>query len=276
MKMWFEISAGALVIFAGAYYTYRYAWWRPAVSNRYPRILMYHMIKQHTGGKFKGLRVSPAMFERQVRYLAENGWHFFTMQELMANKEHLPKKSVALTFDDGYEDNYTHAFPILQKYGAKATIYIVVDRHDREWSSKRKSKNNTGELMHEPKLTDAQISEMVESGLVEIGSHTMTHDNLTTLESEQKEFEIAGAKAEIEKRFGIVCHSFCYPFGLFDAEDVAVVKEAGYTNATTTQAGIDDLLTADPYRLKRITVSGKDNFLAFKLKLKSGKRGVKK
>lgn len=258
------------------YFSYRYAWWKPVVSYRYPRILMYHMIKEHTGGKFKGLRVAPEMFEKQIKYLVENGWHFLTMRELIDTKEMLPEKSVAITFDDGYEDNYIYAFPILKKYNAKATIYLVVDRHDREWSSKRKAKNSGGELMREPKLTDAQVEEMIASGLVEIGSHTITHDNLTCLDDAAKRMEIVDSKASIEERFGVECVSFCYPFGLYDEKDRGLVKEAGYTNATTTQSGIEDIRQADLYRLKRITVSGKDNFLAFWLKLRSGKRGVKK
>lgn len=265
----------ALVLFF-AYFSYCYAWWRKLAPYRYPRILMYHMIKEHTGGKFKGLRVAPEMFEKQIKYLVENGWHFLTMRELIDKKEKLPEKSVAITFDDGYEDNYIHAFPILKKYNAKATVYLVVDRHNREWSSRRKAKNSDGELMREPKLTDAQVEEMIASGLVEIGSHTMTHDNLTSLDNVAKHREIVESKMYIEERFNIACLSFCYPFGLYDEEDCVLVKRSGYTSATTTQSGIEDVRQADPYRLKRITVSGKDNFLAFWLKLRSGKRGVKK
>lgn len=264
------------IIFLALYYSYRYAWWKKHVDYSFPRILMYHMIKEHTGGKFKGLRVSPFMFEKQIKYLSENGWHFFTMNELIAQKGSLPEKSVVITFDDGYEDNYTNALPILQKYNAKATIYLVVDRHDREWSSRRKAKNNTGELMREPKLTDEQIGKMLQSGLIEIGSHTVTHDNLTKLCREKKEEEIKKSKEMLEKKFSIRCDSFCYPFGLFDTVDWKLVRDAGYTNATTTDNGIDDIQSTNPYLLKRITVSGKDNFLAFILKLRTGRRGVQK
>ncbi len=270
--LWFSL----LVLAGVGYYSWRYAWWKKPVSYRYPRILMYHMVKRHSGGKFKGLRVSPKMFEKQVRYLSENGWHFFTVSELVAQRNSLPEKSVALTFDDGYADNYTHAFPILQKYRAKATIYLVIDRHDREWSSKRKAKNSSGELMHEPKLCDEQIVHMLQSGLVEIGSHTITHENLPTLSAEKKQWEIVESKARIESTFKTSCNAFCYPFGLYDEEDLTLAQEAGYSSATTTQSGIDDLCSADLFRLRRITVSGKDNFWAFKLKLRTGRRGVKK
>ena len=237
---------------------------------------MYHMIKPHTSGKFRGLRVSPDMFEKQIIYLANNGWHFFTMSELIIQKDNLPNKSVAITFDDGYEDNYTNAFEILKKYNAKATIYLVVDRFDREWSSKRKAKNSSGELKNESKLTNEQIKQMLQSNLIEIGSHTLTHDNLPTLDTESKKQEIQESKKAIEDEFDIECNSFCYPFGLYDNQDIQLVQQSGYSSATTTKAGISDITKANLFELDRITVSGKDNFLAFVLKLRHGKRGVRK
>jgi len=270
------IVAVCLLISSMLYYSYRYAWWKKPIDYSYPRILMYHMIKEHTNGKFKGLRVSPSMFEKQVKYLSDNGWYFATMNELLMCKNLLPEKSVAITFDDGYEDNYIHAFSILKRYNAKATIYLVVDRHNREWSSKRKEANSGGELMREPKLTDVQIMEMVQSGLVEIGSHTMTHDNFKKIGSDKKVKEIRKSKEIIESDFGTECNSFCYPFGLFDDDDWRLVQKAGYISGVTTQKGIDNIMQANPYLLKRITISGKDNFIAFLLKIRHGKRGIKK
>jgi len=259
------------------YYSYRYAWWKATVDYGHPRILMYHMITDHkAGSKFNGLRVSPQMFEQQLKHLTQGGWTFFTISELVDQKGALPPKSIAITFDDGYEDNFKNALPILKKYNAKATIYLVVDRHDREWSSKRKAKNSSGELMREPKLHNAQIIEMIASELIEIGSHTMTHDNLSKISVAQKEDEIYKSKELIEQEFNINCSAFCYPFGIMNKDDWALVQDAGYFNATTVEKGIDDINEANPYLLKRITISGKDNFYAFKLKLKTGKRGVKK
>lgn len=259
------------------YYSYKYAWWTKTIDYSYPRILMYHMVSSHKkNAKFNGLRVEPIEFEKQIKYLVENNWTFFTMSQLIEKKDNLPNKSIAITFDDGYEDNFTNAFPILKKYNAKATIYIVVDRHDREWSSKRKEKNSSGELKNEPKLLDDQIVKLIDSGLIEIGSHTITHDNLPTLSIEDKKVEISDSKRHIEEKFKIKCNSFCYPFGLYDKEDVKIVKESGYTNATVTKKGIDDLSKLDLFELKRITVSGKDNMIAFKIKLKRGLRGLNK
>lgn len=259
------------------YYSARYAWWTKTINLSYPRILMYHMITNHKqNAKFNGLRVDPIEFEKQIKYLKDNNWTFFTMSELIKLKDSLPKKSIAITFDDGYEDNFTNAFPIIKKYDAKATIYLVVDRHDREWSSKRKKKNNSGELRNEPKLSDEQVYELIDSGVIEIGSHTMTHNNLPSLNAEDKNDEIFNSKLTIEEKFKIKCNSFCYPFGLYDKNDIILVKGSLYTNATTTKKGIDNISNDNLYELKRITISGKDNMMAFKIKLKRGLRGLKK
>lgn len=259
------------------YYSYKYAWWGKPVSYKHPRILMYHMICEHQqNAKFNGLRVTPKNFEKQVAYLAKHQWTFVTMSELIEHKDRLPYKTVAITFDDGYADNYFNALPILIKYNAKATIYLVVDRHNREWSSKRKSNHSNNELMYEPKLQNDQVKNLLMSGLIEIGSHTMTHDNLKHLAQKQKLYEIFESKATLEKQLGIKCRSFCYPFGIYGKEDIALVSQAGYTNATTTLKGIDTSNYSNPYELKRITINGKDTFLAFRLKLTRGLKGVLK
>jgi len=266
-----------LLIIAFIYYSIRYAWWTKTVDLSSPRILMYHMISEHKkGAKFNGLRVSPLEFEKQIKFLYDNNWTFLTMSELILNKDNLTDKSIAITFDDGYEDNYINALPILKKYNAKATIYLVVDRHDREWSSKRKKKNSNGELKREKKLSDNQVLELIDSGIIEIGSHTMTHDNLSTLSKKEKEKEIINSKLNIEKNFNIKCNSFCYPFGIYDDEDINIVKKTNYLNATTTKKGIDDIKNTNLFELKRITISGKDNIFAFKIKLKRGLRGLNK
>ena len=87
---------------------------------------MYHMVSpQGVSKKHRGLRVDPAMFERQVAWLAANDWEFVTMSEL-SERDFRGGKQVAITFDDGYEDNLLNALPVLQKYQAKATLYLIV------------------------------------------------------------------------------------------------------------------------------------------------------
>jgi len=271
--IWFIV----LMLMIVAWFSYRYVWWRRSTDYKYPRILMYHMIRdQIAGKKFNSLRVPPGMFEKQIKYLSEKGWHSFTMAEAIANKDKLPEKSVIITFDDGYRDNLTNALPILKKYNFKATIYLVNDRHDRDWSGYRKSKNEGAGLKDEPKLSDDNVRELIESGLIEIGAHTITHANLSTLGNDESHKEICKSKDLIEKEFNIICDSFAYPFGLYKNSDVLDVKNCGYTNAVTTKTGIMDLKNCNLFEITRITISGKDNFLAFMLKLKTGKRGVSK
>ena len=270
--IWLAIAGGICTL----YFSYRYGWWLPTVSYCKPRILMYHMVNNHKQGqKFKGLRVPPSMFEKQLAYMDKHDWRFYTVSELM-ELDTPPPKSVAITFDDGYADNFTHAFPILKKHNAKATLYLVVDRHNRDWSTSKKAHHNNGELAAEPKLTDNQVNEMLASGLVELGAHTLTHANLAAMNKEQKSAEIGASKTALEQTFKTRVKSFAYPFGIYNQEDAELVKATGFTSAVTTIDGIEALDKANPFELKRVKISGKDNFLAFKIRLKIGKRGWKK
>ena len=256
----------------GAAFSHRYAWWRPAVDHRHPRILMYHMIRDALpGGRFNKLRVSPARFERQLAHLADNGWTFAFLSELAGP---LPAKTVVLTFDDGYRDNYLAADPLLDKYGAKATLFLVVDRFDRDWSRLKKAHHDSGELMAEPKLADNEVRAMLASGRWELGAHTHTHAPLPSLSEAARTEEIAGSKAALEDAFGVHVCSFAYPFGIFGAADVAAARAAGYRFAVTTQGGVSAIGGDDVLLLKRVKVSGKDGLFAFRQRLRTGSRGL--
>lgn len=259
------------------FFIIRYSIFSKSISYQYPRILMYHMVAPHQkNAQFNGLRVTPQAFEAQLDYLYENGWKSFTMSEVIDYRFSLPEKSFVLTFDDGYLDNYTTVLPLLQKYHFKATLYLVLDRHQKEWSTHRKKSHHSGELKNEPKLEDFHIQTMIESGCFEIGAHTINHPNFLKLTQEETLLEIKESKQKIEELFLTKCVSFSYPFGLYKPEDWKIVKEAGFTSATTTQKGISKLESCNLFLLKRITISGKDNLLAFRLKLKKGLRGLKK
>lgn len=264
----------AILLGAGTYFSTRYGWWRKTVPWRHPRVLMYHLITEHPpGGRYKGMRVPPREFEKQLKWLADSGFRFVTMREL--GQEPVHERSVAITFDDGYEDNYVNAFPLLEKYGAKATLYLVADREEgSDWSAKKKAHHNSGELTREPKLSDGQVAEMLASGLWELGGHTLTHANLSRLDLEGKRREIAGSRAWLEDRFGVEVRSFAYTFGIWDDVDREVVREAGYTTAVTTRPGIDPHPYADGLAISRIKVSGKENQLAFRIRMRCGRRGL--
>jgi peptidoglycan/xylan/chitin deacetylase (PgdA/CDA1 family) len=252
----------------------QYAWWRAAAPAAWPRLLLYHMIAApRRGARFNGLRVAPAMFERQLRWLRDHGWQSFTVSELVASGSALPEKAFAITFDDGYADNLFTALPLLQKYGCKATLYLVVERFDRDWSIARKAHHDEGELRREPKLSDAQVQTLLNSGCVELGSHSVTHANFLQLDAATALQELSASKQALEQRFSVVINSFAWPFGLYRPEQVALAQQAGYASAVTTREAVESPANWDPLQLPRIKISGKDNWLAFRLRMSTGRRG---
>lgn len=263
-----------------AAFCWRFAWWRRPVPHRHPRILMYHMVSPpRPGGRFNKLRVHPSAFERQLRWLAANGWRFVFLSELGGMKQAGgtgARKTVAITFDDGYRDNFLAAHPLLERHGAKATLFLVEDRFDRDWSAAKNPRHADGELGREPKLADGDIRAMLAAGTWELGAHTATHPLLPSLDAAGRAREIGGAKAALERRFGVPVGSFAYPFGIFVDADRDAVAAAGYRWAVTTNEGISTDLDADAHALKRIKVSGKDGLFAFRLRLRTGRRGARK
>ena len=252
----------------------RYAWWRRPVDYSVPRILMYHMVTHHVkDAKFNKLRVRPDAFEKQIRWLVQNDWYFATMSEI-ASCDSLPNKTVVLTFDDGYEDNFTNAHEILKRYGAKATLYLVVDRFDRDWSSYKHAHRKCGELMREAKLSDSQVKEMLGSGCWELGAHTMTHANLSVLDSVKRRQEICTSRKQLEYTFKVPVETFAYPFGIYEDVDVSLARACGFRTAVTTKDGIDSNISRNPLELRRIKIGGNDNLLGFAIKLKTGMKGA--
>jgi peptidoglycan/xylan/chitin deacetylase (PgdA/CDA1 family) len=232
---------------------------------------MYHIVREPVrGARFNKLRVRPAMFERQVKLLRDRGFTFVFASELFEGE--LPAKPVCLTFDDGYADNLLAADPVLDRYDAKATLYLVEER-EGGWSSRKKAHHADDELASEPKLADEQARSMAASGRWELGGHTRTHANLLTLSDDEARVEIASARSSFPERYGAEARTFAYPFGLFEEKHAAMVREAGYLGAVTTDAGVADL-QGDPMRVARVKVSGKDSLLDFSLRLRGGKRGA--
>ncbi len=254
-------------------FSIRFKWWRKNISYIYPRVLMYHMISNHlpkNKSKFNRLRVKPEEFEKQLIWLKKNNFKSFTLSELISLKE-VPQKAVVITFDDGYEDNFTNAFPLLKKYGFKATIYVVLNRFDKNWATDKDLKSSSDELNSEKMLSNDQVNKMLESGIIEIGSHTLDHVNLPSLSFYEKKLQLLKSKEQIEEIFNIKCTSFAYPFGFHDETDVKLVEELNYTNATTTYNSVYNKEKFSNYRIPRIMISGRQGIFAFILKMKKGR-----
>ncbi len=259
-----------LPVLAACAFTFRFAWWLRTVPLTTPRILMYHMVRDPLpGGRFNKMRVSPAAFQTQVKWLRDSGWTFCFLSEVVRNPSD-GEKRVVLTFDDGYRDNLLHALPVLREFGAKATLFPVVKRDaGYDWSTKKKASHEGGELGQEPKLSYREIDDMLSTGLLELGGHSVTHANLPHLTEEEARHEIAGCKESLDSTFGVPVPTFCYPFGLFGERKERLCREAGYIAAVTTEQGIG---SDNSFALPRVKISGSEGMYAFRLRLRTGRR----
>ncbi len=190
-------------------------------------ILMYHYISipPDDANKYrKDLSVAPQDFRQQMEYLAKNGYETIDLYDLslaITNKKDLPEKPVIITLDDGYRDNYTNAFPILQEYGLKATFFIVTEFIDK----------NLGNYM-----TWDMVKEMSASGM-QIESHSKTHPDLSVNEKEHVIYEVLGSMETIEAHTGKRSRFFCYPGGRYNETTIEVVNELDFWGAVTTASG---------------------------------------
>lgn len=210
-------------------------------------VLMYHSIDHND--KMTKLSVSPESFERQMKFLHDNRYNAVTLERIasyIANKEKVPPRTVAITFDDGFYNNYQYAYPVLKKYNIPATIFVITDKVGKPgW------------------LGWKEIRQMSDSGLVTIGSHTRSHLWLPSFRQDIRKKELEGSKDILEKKLGRKVELFCYPVGAFDERVKKDVKAAGYICAVATNPG-RFAPSGDVYKIKRIKISRtSDNLFVF-------------
>jgi peptidoglycan/xylan/chitin deacetylase (PgdA/CDA1 family) len=226
-------------------------------------VLMYHHVNPHAGDL---VTVTPRVFEGQMRHLRSRGYHSLPLDALMGylKGETVPPRSVVITFDDGWLDNYLHAFPVLQRYGIRAAIFLVTDRVN-EASRGRREDGAPVPTHRESKMLlrggEAQqvalnwdhVREMAEGGLVEFHSHTKTHAKCDTLSTRELEEALGESKEAIEERTGRPCRYLCWPHGRTSPSAVEAAKQVGYQAAFTTKAGVA-APGSDPFDIRRIVV----------------------
>ena len=179
----------------------------------WPVPVMYHLIMEEPYSKWDNLFVKPGDFDAHLAKFTEENYAFVFADEYRI----YDGKSIVLTFDDGYLDNYTTMFPILQKYDAHATIFLV--------------ENLIGTDGY---MTEDQIKEMSDSGLVHFGCHTKNHIEIPSLKEAAIRTNLEECKAKIESITGKPCNTFAYPGGKYDAASTAVVEEY-FASAFTTK-----------------------------------------
>ncbi len=184
-------------------------------------ILMYHRVARPLNGDAH-LCVSPANFESHIRYLSKH-FDFISLEELsdyIEKRAYPARDSVMLTFDDGWEDNYTNAFPVLKKYKAPALIFLA-----------------SGFIGKTGMLKSNQIKEMAGSRIkldsgITFGAHSKTHPRLSRLNREDAKKEIWDSKSEVESIINMPVASFAYPYGMeddFNPDVIDIAKESGFS-----------------------------------------------
>jgi len=230
------------------------------------RILLYHRVEDI---RRYPLTVQTKAFERQIEYLKAN-YQPVSLDDVPAllesEREASDKESVAITFDDGYEDNYTRAFPVLNRLGIPATIYLVTEfiGQETEFPWIKKLGPPTYRI-----LSWEQVKEMAGQG-VTFGPHTSAHVSLATLSEERQAEEIARSSELIEQHLGSPCRHFCYPFGSladFNQKTVQLLKKQGFQTATTAVAGCSPP-GSDLMKLRRTAIDPSDDFFLFRCHLK--------
>lgn len=183
-------------------------------------ILLYHRV----GPELDNLTISVKRFRNDMETLHEKGYQALSLEQVQYRLHDpaatLPNKPIVITFDDGYLDNYTNAFPILLEYSMKASFYII-----------------TSMVGQDNRMTSAQIREMASEGM-DFGSHTVTHRPLAELASQDIDFELNRSKSDLEQLLGKSVNFIAYPCGSYSEETLKATKKAGYLGGFSTRYGL--------------------------------------
>lgn len=228
-------------------------------------ILMYHGIQNGVGNchPYFETATAPVVFERHMQFLSRSGYNSVTVSDAvnaMASGRPLPK-SVAITFDDGYRDFYSYALPVLQKYGLKATMFVVSG-----YTTGQGTRRDGKEYMSWP-----QVREIQAAG-IEIGSHTVNHPQLYDTAPLVLETELRESKRTIEDTLSAQVSSFAYPYAFpeHDRKFAKMLRESlqrnGYESGVSTIIGTAQRGN-DPYFLPRIPMNSYDDLHLFQAKL---------
>jgi peptidoglycan/xylan/chitin deacetylase (PgdA/CDA1 family) len=211
-------------------------------------VLMYHHIEPLQIANDRGhgaLTIDSDIFDQQMNYLVSAGYTTLSADQLVQaiiTHEQLPEKSVVITLDDGYDDWYTYAFPIAQKYNVTLNLMI-----------------SSGLINNKTYMTWDQLKEMSESPLIKIYNHTWSHTALGQVSKEKIESEIVTANNQLESNLGIKIDILTYPYGSYNDLAIATLKEHGFVAAFTTVEGTyhceSNLLTLSRVRVGNAPLS---------------------
>lgn len=238
MPAWIDPFSGRLLSGAGLV---------PASHGRGPVVLMYHSICKGKNASADRWDVSVKNFKKQLHLLKSKGWTTVLVRDLL-KADSLPPRTVVITFDDGFADNFENGFRLLADYGMCATWFII-----------------SQQIGSRLRLNTHQLRQMAASGM-EIGAHTRTHVRLPELDVAKIEEEVSGSKKDLEDLLSLPVTSFAYPYGLFNEACVEAVRKSGFNIACTTRTG---WFGSDPdiLRVRRVAIFSNDSLSTFARKL---------
>lgn len=225
-------------------------------------ILAYHQVNDRFDLSITRQKVS--QFERGIRFLYEQGYKAVSLEEIFSSGENCDGKKVAFTFDDAYQDVYLNAFPLLQKFGFTASIFVITgyvgkyNQWDYNWGKNR-----------EKHLSWDQIKEMADAGF-NFGSHTVNHPDLTKIPNQFVEHELKKSKEVLEDKLGQRVDFLSYPFGRFNRYVQKEAERLGYKGAYTLCSNPKEK-GFHPFSQKRWGVYLLDSPLTLRIKLNQGK-----
>jgi peptidoglycan/xylan/chitin deacetylase (PgdA/CDA1 family) len=232
-------------------------------------ILMYHRIPEEdtcTTHPYYCTNTAVPVFEQQIAFLHRSGYRSVSVTEAfrLAQARATGEKLVAITFDDGYQDFYTNAFPVLNRYGYSATVYLPTAYIGD--SSRRFKETDC--------LTWSQVRELRKAG-IEFGSHTVTHPQLRNVGPEQLRQEIRDSKLQIEEKLGEPAETFAYPYAFPEGDRGfverlrGVLSESGYRSGVSTIIG-RARISDNPFHMRRLPANSHDDLRLFQTKLEGG------
>lgn len=252
MKKFLSAIAAAVFIFAVA------IWLAPAPDG-FP-ILEYHTITDTPDVDSVRYNVTPAELAAQLDYLAQNGYTTITMLDFIEAKNgrfQMPAKPIMLTFDDGYEDNYTNMLPLVEQRNMKAVIYVIA--------------NQIGQKGY---LSFEQLRDMQTRG-IEIGNHTADHIALDELSRDEIAYEVRDSKIYLEWSGVNTIYSLSYPNGKYNAEIIKILEQENYFTAVTGDAGLNNFST-NQYKMHRVNIpQPRLGLFEFRLRLKKAEIAAK-
>lgn len=243
---------------------------RPHTAELRIPILMYHSIsdeREKVVHPYFQTVTTPQVFAQHMKFLYENKYKVINISqavEYLFSANSKENKFVVLTFDDGYRDFYTKVFPMLDKYGFCASVFLPTSYIS----------NNRKTFKGKECLTWLEVRELHTNGVI-FGSHTVSHPNLHELKKRDMELELKLSKEKIGDQIGESIECFSYPFAFpendkkFVRELKGMLQKSGYRYGVTTRIGTT-MRKDDKHFLKRIIINNFDNSFFFKTKLNGG------